>query len=108
MIKQILFAVALLITLGAFAYTVSKLVKLFKLTRPAFPIRNIGKRIIITLKVAFGQTKIMRRPVVGLMHALVWWGFLVILIGSIEMVIDGLAGTERILGFLGEIGRAHV
>jgi hypothetical protein len=35
------------------------------------------------------------------MHALVWWGFLVILVGSIEMVIDGLAGTERVLGFLG-------
>ena len=35
------------------------------------------------------------------MHALVWWGFLVILIGSIEMVIDGIAGTTRVLGFLG-------
>ncbi len=53
------------------------------------------------MEVAIGQTKIFRRPVMGLLHALVFWGFLVILIGSIEMVIDGLFGTERVLSFLG-------
>lgn len=55
------------------------------------------------LKVAFGQTKIFRRPVIGFFHALVFWGFCVILIGSIEMVIDGLAGTEKSLSFLGAV-----
>lgn len=99
--KQILFALALFITLGFFSWTVMKLLALFRLTKPAFPIRDIGRRINLTLKVAFGQTKIMRKPVVGLMHALVWWGFLVILVGSIEMVIDGLTGSERILSALG-------
>lgn len=53
------------------------------------------------LDVAFGQTKIFRRPFIGFLHALVFWGFCVILIGSIEMVIDGLFGTERVLKFLG-------
>ncbi len=53
------------------------------------------------LNVAFGQTKIFRRPVIGFLHALVFWGFCVILIGSIEMMIDGLAGTERSLRVLG-------
>jgi heterodisulfide reductase subunit C len=103
MIKQIIFALALLATFGVFTYTMLKISALFKLTKPAFPVKDFGKRIVLTLKVAFGQTKILRRPVVGLMHALVWWGFLVILVGSIEMVIDGLAGTERALGFLGVV-----
>ena len=103
MIKQILFAASLLITLGVFAWTCKKLIALFKLTKPAFPVQNIGERINVMLKVAFGQTKIMRRPVIGFMHALVWWGFLVIIVGSVEMVIDGLAGTERVLGFLGVV-----
>ena len=103
MIKQTAFAIVLIITLTVFAITVRKLVKLFKLTKPAFPVRDIGRRIIITLKVAFLQTKILRKPVVGMMHALVWWGFLVILAGSLEMVIDGLAGTERVLKFLGVV-----
>ncbi len=101
MIKQILFAISLLVTLGVFAYTTRKLIALFKLTKPAFVVKDFGQRIAITLKVAVGQTKIMRRPVIGFMHALVWWGFLLIIVGSIEMVIDGLTGTERVLGFLG-------
>lgn len=100
MSKQLIFAFFLILTLGVFTFTLVRLIKLFKLTRPA-PVKSIGKRLWITLKVAIGQTKILRRPVIGLMHALVFWGFLVILVGSIEMVIDGLTGSERALHFLG-------
>lgn len=101
MIKQIVFIAVLIITLGVFVYTVKKLSGLFKLTRKTEPLSNIGKRISLTLSVAFGQTKILRKPVIGLIHALVFWGFLVITIGSIEMVLDGLLGGNRILGKLG-------
>lgn len=55
------------------------------------------------LTVAFGQTKIFRKPVLGLFHALVFWGFCVIIFGSIEMVIDGLTGTEKVLKILGPV-----
>lgn len=55
------------------------------------------------LTVAFGQTKIFRRPGIGLFHALVFWGFCVIIFGSVEMVIDGLTGTGRVLIFLGPV-----
>jgi heterodisulfide reductase subunit C/nitrate reductase gamma subunit len=55
------------------------------------------------LKVAFGQTKILRFPVIGLFHAVVFWGFCVILFGSVEMIIDGLSGSEKILKGLGII-----
>jgi heterodisulfide reductase subunit C/nitrate reductase gamma subunit len=99
--KQIIFALALLLTLGVFTYTVNRLIAFFKLTRKTFPVKDLGKRFGIMLNVAFGQTKIFRRPVIGLLHALVFWGFCVILIGSIEMVIDGLFGTERSLKVLG-------
>lgn len=102
MVKQIVFAAALLITLAIFFFTAYRYYRYFKLTKP-FPVKNIGKRFWIMIEVAFGQTKILRRPVVGLMHALVWWGFIVILIGSIEMIIDGLAGTERVLSILGPV-----
>jgi heterodisulfide reductase subunit C/nitrate reductase gamma subunit len=103
MIKQIIFALTLLITIGIFSYTVSRLIRFFKFTRPAFPVKDFRKRILVTMKVAMGQTKIFRKPVIGLAHALVFWGFCVILFGSIEMVIDGLTGTERALKFLGPV-----
>jgi len=99
--KQVIFALALLLTLGVFAYTVKRILGFFKFTRKTFPIRDLGKRFSVMMNVAFGQTKIFRWPVLGFLHALVFWGFCVILIGSVEMVMDGIAGTERVLGGLG-------
>ncbi len=103
MIKQMLFILSLGVTLLVFGYTTRRIVSFFKLTRPAFPIRDLGRRFMVTVKVAIGQSKIFRKPAVGLMHALVFWGFLVILFGSIEMIIDGVARTERILSVLGPV-----
>jgi heterodisulfide reductase subunit C len=103
MTKQIIFAVILLTTLGVFTFTVRRLISFFRFTRPSFPVRDFGKRFRLMLNVAFGQTKIFRRPVIGFFHALVFWGFCVILIGSIEMVIDGLTGSEKVLKFLGPV-----
>jgi len=101
MVKQIAFALALLITLGVFTFTVLRLISFFKFTKSNFPVRDFGKRFMVMLNVAIGQTKIFRHPVMGFFHALVFWGFCVIIFGSIEMVIDGLFGIERSLKVLG-------
>jgi heterodisulfide reductase subunit C/nitrate reductase gamma subunit len=101
--KQIIFAFTLLVTLGFFAYTANRIINFFKQTRRGFPVKDLWQRFLVMLDVAFGQTKIFHRPVIGLLHALVFWGFCVILIGSIEMIIDGLTGTERVLRFLGPV-----
>ena len=99
--RQIIFLLVLLLTLLFFGFTVRKYSGYFKHTRKGFPVKQLGRRFGVMMEVAIGQTKIFRRPVMGLLHALVFWGFLVILIGSIEMIIDGLSGTERALDFLG-------
>jgi len=98
--KQIIFLLVLLLTLVVFGLTVRKYIGYFKHTRKGFPVKQLGRRFGVMMEVAIGQTKIFRRPVMGLLHALVFWGFLVILVGSIEMIIDGLFGTERVLSFL--------
>ena len=103
MTKQIIFAIALLITFGAFFFTINRIIGFFKFTRSGFPVKNLRKRFSLMLKIAFGQTKIFRKPVIGFFHALVFWGFCVILIGSVEMVIDGLSGTDKVLTFLGPV-----
>jgi Fe-S oxidoreductase/nitrate reductase gamma subunit len=103
MTRQIIFTIALFLTVSVFFYTVKRLIKFFSFTKPAFPVKDFGKRFSMMMRVAFGQSKIFRRPVIGFFHALVFWGFCVILFGSIEMVIDGLTGTERILHFLGPV-----
>ncbi|MFA5419707.1 MAG: hypothetical protein WC341_14745, partial [Bacteroidales bacterium] len=102
MITQLIFLIVLLITLTVFAYSMMRYFRYFKFTKK-YPIHDFGKRLWITIKIAFFQQKILRRPVVGLMHALVWWGFIVILFGSIEMVFDGLFRTEKIFFSLGPV-----
>ena len=103
MTKQIIFAITFLVTIGAFVYTINRIVSFFRFTRQAFPVKDFGKRINVMLTVAFGQTKIFRKPVLGLFHALVFWGFCIIIFGSIEMVIDGMTGTEKVLKVLGPV-----
>jgi heterodisulfide reductase subunit C len=103
MTKQIIFAIALLITIGVFSFTIRRIIRFFSFTRSGFQVNNPVKRFMVMLEVAFGQTKIFRRPVIGFFHALVFWGFCVILFGSVEMVIDGLFGTDKVLTILGPL-----
>ena len=102
MIKQMIFSIVLLITLGIFIYSMQRYFLYFRFTKKK-SLENIGQRLWITIKVALFQEKILRRPLVGIMHALVWWGFILILFGSIEMVTDGLFGTEKAFSFLGPV-----
>lgn len=93
---QILFTLLTVFCFGFFGYTIIRLIKLFRFTKPDNRWNNLGKRAVTTLLVAFGQTKMMKRPLAGILHGFVWWGFIVITIGSLEMMIDGITGSERI------------
>lgn len=53
------------------------------------------------LKVALGQTKMFFRPIPALLHLIVYAGFVIINIEVLEIMIDGIFGTHRILGGLG-------
>ena len=62
---------------------------------------NPIKRWKTMAKVALGQSKMVVRPVAGILHILVYVGFVIINIEVLEIVIDGLFGTHRIFAFLG-------
>jgi heterodisulfide reductase subunit C len=54
-------------------------------------------------RIALGQTKMVVRPIAGLMHIIVYVGFIIINIEVLEIVIDGLLGTHRIFASLGTL-----
>ena len=54
-------------------------------------------------RVALGQSKMVVRPIPTILHLCVYVGFLVINIEVVEIVIDGLLGTHRVLGMLGPV-----
>ena len=103
MLKQLIFTIITLLTIAIFIYSISKYIRFIWKFKKAYPVKDIWKRIIMTLKVAVFQTKILRFPVIGFIHALVFWGFLVITVGSTEMIIDGVTGSERIFSSWGII-----
>lgn len=47
-------------------------------------------------RVALGQGKMTARPVAGIMHILIYIGFVVINLEMLEIVVDGLTGKHRI------------
>jgi heterodisulfide reductase subunit C len=52
-------------------------------------------------RVALGQSKMVVRPVAGILHILVYAGFVIINIEMLEIIIDGIFGTHRVFSFLG-------
>jgi heterodisulfide reductase subunit C len=68
--------------------------------------RNDNKKLrtIQMLKIAFGQSKMIDKPIVGLLHIVVYVGFLVINIELLEIIVDGVLGTHRVFApFLGSL-----
>ena len=52
-------------------------------------------------RIALGQSKMVSRPIAGLLHIIVYLGFIIINIELIEIVIDGVFGTHRIFSSIG-------
>jgi heterodisulfide reductase subunit C len=62
-----------------------------------------SKRWSNMFRIALGQSKMVNRPIAGILHIIVYIGFIVINIELIEIVLDGLLGTHRIFApFLGK------
>ncbi|SVE64983.1 uncharacterized protein METZ01_LOCUS517837, partial [marine metagenome] len=88
--SSIIFTCILFLALGLFSYNLWKIVRNIRLGKSKNRFDQPLKRTKILLKIAFGQTKLFARPASGILHALVYWGFLVITIGTLEMMIDGI------------------
>ena len=63
---------------------------------------NKKQRFVNMLKIALGQGKLIKRPVSGFLHVVVYVGFVVINIELLEIVLDGILGSHRLFsGFMG-------
>ncbi len=57
---------------------------------------NPSQRLKTMILIALGQGKMFSKPVVGLLHFLIYIGFILINIEVLEIVLDGILGTHRI------------
>ena len=100
-IDNILFAVLLIFGIGFFVRNIKKLKRNIFLGKDIDRSDKKSERWANMTLIALGQSKMVRRPVAGILHIIVYLGFIIINIEVIEIIIDGLFGTHRALSFMG-------
>ncbi len=99
-VKTIIFLGVLVAAFGGVAYNVRKLTDFLRVGKWTNRFDNIPERLRRTFVIAIGQSKIMRDPVAGPIHAFIFWGFIVLLFAVIESIGEGIIGRFS-LSFLG-------
>lgn len=101
-LPNFLFAILLIVGIGFFVKNIKKLLRNIKLGKDIDRSDNKSERWKNMAYIALGQSKMVKRPVSGFLHVIVYVGFIIINIEVLEIIIDGLFGTHRV--FQGLIG----
>ncbi len=100
-IPNIFFATLLVFGVMIFVKNIKKLQRNIKLGKDIDRTDNPKFRWKNMVMIALGQSKMVRRPVSGVLHIIVYVGFIIINIEVLEIILDGLLGTHRLFSFLG-------
>lgn len=102
-IPQILFLIALTAAVLFFVKNVKRLRRNILLGKDVDRKDKKDIRFKKMMRVALGQSKMVKRPIAGILHIIVYVGFVIINIEVLEIIIDGIAGTHRVFSFLGPV-----
>ena len=95
-LQQILFILTLAIAIWLFSKKVKEITANIRLGKEEDYNDHPGERWKNVLLLAFGQKKMFRRPMVALLHFVIYAGFLIINIEVLEIILDGILGTHRL------------
>jgi heterodisulfide reductase subunit C len=102
-LSSILFAIVLIIGFGYFYLNIKKIIRNINLGIDVNRKDNAKARWRNMAMIALGQSKMVKRPVAGILHIVVYVGFVIINIELLEIIIDGLFGTHRIFAPIGVV-----
>ncbi|MDA9335266.1 (Fe-S)-binding protein [Flavobacteriaceae bacterium] len=100
-LPNLIFAILLFIGIGFFARNISKLKRNINLGKDVDTSDQTNIRWKKMARIALGQSQMVRRPIAGILHIVVYVGFVIINIEVLEIIIDGLFGTHRIFSGIG-------
>lgn len=94
--KQLIMSLLVAASFGFFAYNIYNLIRLMRLGRKEDArFDNIGERVKRVLVYVFGQRRLWQNyTFAGIEHVLIFWGFLVISVGTFEIFVGGLFFPE--------------
>ncbi|MGH2812811.1 MAG: heterodisulfide reductase-related iron-sulfur binding cluster, partial [Actinomycetota bacterium] len=95
MIEKLAMTGVIAAALGLFSIRALQLYEFLRLGRDEARFDNFGSRLLRELRVTFGQQKLLQWPFPGLMHAFIFWGFVVLFTTIVEafggVYIEGFA-----------------
>jgi heterodisulfide reductase subunit C len=101
-LPNMFFVIILLISITIFTRNIFKIKNNINLGRSIDRSDNKSARWKNMARIALGQSKMVSRPIAGILHVVVYIGFLIINIELLEIVVDGIFGTHRVFApFLG-------
>ncbi|MDQ5929414.1 MAG: hypothetical protein QG594_1193 [Bacteroidota bacterium] len=102
-LDNLFFAVLLIIGFGYFLNNIKKIKRNINLGIDIDRTDNPNERWKNMAMIALGQSKMVKRPIAGVLHIVVYLGFIIINIEVLEIIIDGLTGSHRIFSSLGAV-----
>ena len=96
-ISNIIFLVVFLVAITFFIRNLNRIISSIKLGRDIDRSDRSTDRWKNMFRVAVGQSKMTRRPVAGILHVILYLGFVIINIEVIEIIVDGVFGSHRFL-----------
>jgi heterodisulfide reductase subunit C len=100
-LDNILFAIILGLGIGFFTINFKKIIRNIKLGQEVNRSENPKLRWKNMAMIALGQSKMVKRPIAGILHVIVYIAFVIINLEVLEIIIDGLFGTHRIFAPIG-------
>ncbi|NNG25897.1 MAG: (Fe-S)-binding protein, partial [Ignavibacteriaceae bacterium] len=99
--KNIIFIIVFVLSFALLFWSLRNLIVYLKVAKKKDNrFNNYGSRIKNVLKIAFGQSKLLREPIAGVEHFLIFWGFMLFLFAVLEAIIQGFYSPFT-LSFLG-------
>jgi heterodisulfide reductase subunit C len=95
-LPNLFFALALIAGMGFFLMNIKKVLRNIKLGKDVNRTDKKPERLKNMMMIALGQSKMIKRPLSGFLHIIVYVGFIIINIEVLEIIIDGLFGTHRV------------
>jgi Fe-S oxidoreductase len=102
-IAGIVLAVAIAVAGGLFGRRALQLYRIIRLGQPLARFDDVPKRIRNEVVIVAGQRKLLQRLVPGLVHAFIFWGF-VVLLPTILMALIGIVSKTTTIPWLGHQG----
>ena len=108
MVSSIIFTVLLLATAAVFILRIRQIKSNINLGRDIDLSDRSGERWSTMARVALGQSKMVARPLAGIMHIFIYVGFILINLEVLEIMIDGIFGSHRVFYSLLGSGAYHM